>query len=66
MGGRGTSSPVAKYTVRSGSGTLPPGQGREDEEKEPISAAAERETVSTAFSSRHIGSDSRDARSPTK
>ena len=50
MGGRGTSSPVAKYTVRTGSGTLPPGQGREDEEKEPVMAAAERETAAPASS----------------
>jgi|GEM_PF-3331113 len=50
MGGRGTSSPVAKYTVRAGSGTLPPGQGREDEEKEPVTAAAEGETIAAASS----------------
>ena len=50
MGGRGTSSPVAKYTVRAGSETLPPGQGREDEEKEPVTAAAEGETIAAASS----------------
>jgi len=50
MGGRGTSSPVAKYTVRAGSGTLPPGQGREDEEKEQVAAEAERETGAAASS----------------
>ena len=50
MGGRGTSSPTAKYTLRTGSGTLPPGQGREDDEIEPITAAAESEPVSTGSS----------------
>ena len=50
MGGRGTSSPVAKYTVRAGSGTLPPGQGREDEEKEPVTAVPENETGAAASS----------------